>query len=100
MEIKAGPASVSILGGDLAAMGFNDRADDGQAHAETFLFRGKELLEKSFACCLGNAGAVITHGNATVALPLLLVAMCTLRRSGGMSRMASKALLTRLISTC
>src|SRR6266478_6575443 len=40
-------ASIGVFGCNASPMCFDDRADDGKTHSETFLFRGEELLEET-----------------------------------------------------
>ena len=91
---------MSILRFDCAAVLFDDRANNGQAHAEAFFFGGEELFEKTFACSRSDSVAVIAHVYANGAAILTLRGDSTRRFAGGVSCMASKALLIRLIKTC
>ena len=64
------------------------------------LLGGKELVEQAFVHFRANACAMIAHAQAHFALAIASRANLYLASAGGVCRMASKALLTRLTRTC
>src|SRR4029453_575872 len=71
MKMKTRSASLGIFGRNASAMCLDDRANNGEAHPETFFFRGKELLKEPLTGCLRNPGAVIADGGADGAVAVV-----------------------------
>ena len=92
---------INIFRRDPAPMRFDDRADNCQAHTQSFLFCGEKLLEEPVACYSRNPTPMVAHSHAN--RPVAIGARGNLhrsRRGGGVSCIASNALRTRLIRTC
>ncbi len=53
-------------------MCFDDRADDGKTHSETFLFRGEELLEEPLLRWLWDPGTIVAHSDGDRAVDIVI----------------------------
>src|SRR5262249_15454854 len=81
IEFRA--ATVNIFRSNLAAVGFDDRANNRQSHPESFILSGKELLEQPLPRFLTNANAVIADSDRNFAItgaPGLVFALALLAR--------------------
>ena len=53
-------------------MGFDDGADNGETHSQTFFFSSKELVEEMFVNLVGNTRAMIAHTHVNAATTVSL----------------------------
>jgi hypothetical protein len=98
--MEASAAIGNVLRVDFTAMRFHDRANNCESHSQTMLLGGKELVEQAFVHFRANARAMIAHTQAHFAVAIAIRANFYLALSGGVCRMASRALLTRFTRTC
>ena len=99
VTVNVAPPSGLLLRSHPAAMGFDDGAGDGEPNPDAVGFRRDEGLEQLPVMFAGRP----VPASRTETLTLSRVtSLCTLRRrrSGGVSAIASMALIMRLTSTC
>src|SRR4029077_5645528 len=68
-EIEFRTVTVNVFRRDLTTMGFDDGADNRQAHSESLIFGREKLFEESLAGFFWNADAMIAHAHLNRALP-------------------------------
>src|SRR5216117_4150358 len=71
-KVEARTSTVNIFAGDSAAVRFNDRTHNAEAHSQPFRFRCEEVIEKSLARLFGNTCAVIAHAHANHSVAIAL----------------------------
>ena len=99
-KIEARAAIGDILRVDFTAMRFYDGAHNCQSHSQPLFLGGKELVEQAFVHLSANACAMIANAQAHFVVAIASRANLYLASSGGVCRMASRALLTRFTRTC
>src|SRR4051812_47051000 len=87
-EIEARASPFLVIRADLAAMRFNDRADNGEAHAEALFLGGHKLIEHLLADFGGNSGAAVAHAHANGAMAIWF--RCDLHFPPGPSSLAHR----------
>ena len=69
-KFKPGATTIRIFSCDRAAVRFNDRTHNCQAHSQSFSFSTEKRIEQTVPHLLRNSDTVIAHARANCAIAI------------------------------